>query len=81
MNLLDERLDEFLPEPPYSITPFAMGGPEGSENKVVLKRFDPQKFEFWFLDSLMKLDLLFEEIKLIKSRIDPAFAKFSNKDC
>jgi len=74
---IDKRLDEFIPEPPFTFEHYAVGGPEGREEKTVIRRFDPEKFEFWFLEDCIPLKPLFEEVIKIKAKIKPAFDKFS----
>ena len=76
---IDERFDEYIPEPPFTIEPLAVGGAEGREEKTIIRRFDPEKLEFWFLQDCIPLTPLFEEIKIIKYRVNPAFDKFSEQ--
>lgn len=72
---IDERFDEYLPEPPVAIEQLAVGGPDGREGKTVIRRFDPEKIEFWFLQDCIQLKPLFEEIKNIESKVNLAFKK------
>lgn len=74
---IDERFDEYLPGPPFSVEPLAVGTVEGREEKTVIRRFDPTELEFWFLQDCIQLRPLFEEIKDLKSKIGSAFEKFS----
>lgn len=76
---IDERFDEHIPEPPFSIEPLAVGGPEGREEKTVIRRLDPEKLEFWFLQDCTQLTSLFEEIQIIKSKVNSAFSKISDQ--
>lgn len=76
---IDERLDEYIPKPPYKFESYAVGGVERREGKTVIRRFDPDKLEFWFLDKYVQLEPLFDEIGIIKSRIRLAFEKFTDK--
>lgn len=75
---IDERFDEYLPEPPFSVEPLAVGTVEGREEKTLIRRFDPAELEFWFLQDCIQLRPLFEEIMDLKSKIGSAFEKFSD---
>jgi hypothetical protein len=73
-----ERFDEYLPQPPFSVEPLAVGTVGGREEKTVIRRFDHYRTGILVSPRLYSVRPLFEEIKDLKSKIGSAFEKFSN---
>lgn len=75
---IDERYDEYVPEPPCTFQHLAIGKEEDRNEKTVIRRFDPYSLEFWFLDEYIKILPLMEEINHIESMLKPAIGKLEH---
>ena len=74
---IDEKMDTYIPDPPCTIVPYAVGGPDGHTGEIVIRRFDPEKIELCLLENVAQLRPLMEEIKIVLSRINSGLGKLS----